>query len=60
MSTLRETGLDVSSMVELEAIDNKRCSVEQSAGQKPLQEWDQHLDHGVIVERVDTRFVGCF
>ena len=51
---------DASSMVEFEAIDNESYSVEQSAGQEPLQEWDQHLDHGVIVERVEARFVKCF
>lgn len=51
---------DVSSMVELEAIDNKSCSVEQSTAQKPLQEWNRHLDHGVIVEQVDTCFVERF
>lgn len=41
---------DVSGMVEHEAIGDESCSVEQSAAQQQLQEWGQHLDHGVIVE----------
>lgn len=51
---------DVSSLVELEAIDDESYSVEQRAAQQPLQEWYQHLDRGVIVEWVDTRFVERF
>lgn len=41
---------DVSSVVELEAIDDNRYKVEENACHQPVQEWHHHLDHRVIVE----------
>jgi hypothetical protein len=41
---------DVSSTMEVEAIDYESCNVEQNAAQQALQEWYQHLYHRVFVE----------
>lgn len=51
---------DVSRMVELEAINDKRYNVEQNAAQQPVQGWYQHFDHRVIEEWVDACFVERF